>query len=190
LAGTFHGLRPLIVALDTTCEPLLRYWQKLTVQSACSVVRVEGGWGATANLPYRESRLEAVARQVIVEGAHFGAWIDGQGECLCLVDERGEPVESWRVSLLLRSFLKRHNPDAVFLCDSADTRQSPRDARQQTCERMTASQAVFGSDGDRYWLAGSPAVPDALATLCLLLKLLSESDRTLSEVLDAVAAAE
>jgi hypothetical protein len=162
----------------------------LNVQTACRIVRLEAGQGPASSISYREARLQAVSRQVIVEGAHFGAWIDGRGECIRLVDERGEPVASGRVSLLLASHLERDSSSNAILRESAGADHETCSTRQQTFERMTANQAEFGNDGDRYWFGGPPAVPDALAMLCLLLKLLSESDRTLSEVLDAAVAAE
>jgi phosphomannomutase len=190
LAGAFHGLRPLVIALDTGCEPLLRHWQKLSAQTACRIVRLEEGNRPAYNASYSEAQLNSLSRQVIVDGAHFGIWIDGQGECLRLVDERGEPVESRRVSLLLKGYLRRLNPGAAFMPESSEANRATCSTRQQMHERMTASHAAFGRDGDRYWFAGPPAVPDALAMLCLLLQLLSESDRTLAEVLDSAATAE
>ena len=42
-----------------------------------------------------------------------------------------------------------------------------------------------GGASGTFWFAGPPAAPDALLATCLLLTILSQSDRPLSEVLDA-----
>jgi hypothetical protein len=210
LAGGFHGLRPLVIVLDSTCEPLLRYWQKLTLDSACRIIRpqqVISAHAPTASARsgedgFAEQRTRAVARQVVLEGAHFGMWISGDGETCHLVNERGEPVTAERVLLLLAEYIGRGNEalPIALVADEAVERESrlkPLElrrctagiAREQIADEMEHSAAQLGSDGrGRYWYPGG-GTPDALATLCLLLSLLSESDRPLSEVLDAGAAA-
>jgi phosphomannomutase len=199
-----------VIVLDTTCEPLLRYWHKLTLHSACRIVRPQqmtSVQAPAASAPrgegsFAEQRTSAVARQVILEGAHFGLWISGDGETCRLVDERGEPVAAERVLLLLTEYIGRGQEtlSITLAADQAielESRLAPLDlqcstagnSRQQIAEQMQHSATQLGSDGrGRYWYPGN-GTPDALATLCLLLSLLSESDRPLSEVLDAGAAA-
>ena len=51
---------------------------------------------------------------------------------------------------------------------------------------MRSSGAVVGGGpSGRFWYASSPPAPDALLTLSLLLAILSQSDRGISEVLAA-----
>jgi hypothetical protein len=210
LVGVFHGLRPLVIVLDTACEPLLRYWHKLSEQTACRIVRpqpphlanqptMDRLFGAGA---FVEQRIQSVARQVLLDGAHFGLWMSGDGESCELVDERGEPVAPARVLLLLRQYVGRKGERAATVIaenqslelerqpPAPDLRQYARgNTRQQIAEQAQLAAAPLASDGrGRYWFAGG-ATPDALATLCLLLALLSESDRPLSEVLDDTPAA-
>ncbi len=190
LENLFHGLRPLNIVVATMSETFMRYWQRLSTASACRAVHVQ--CAGLANFISSGSpdtgHLDAVARQVIIEGSHFGMWIDGCGERCHLIDERGELVVGENASRTLESFLKRHNPQATFIRDLESASVNMHVTRQQMAEQMTRKQATFGSGGDRYWLGGQACVPDALATLCLLLKLLSESDRPLSDVLDAAHA--
>jgi phosphomannomutase len=200
-ASVFHGLRPLVIVLDTTCEPLLRYWQKLSGQSACRILRTHNAphqltsRSSPVTSEFRLQRLLAVSRQVVLEGAHFGLWISGDGEACTVVDELGEPVPAARLLWLLAQFVTRQQPDAVVVVAGDQVSELQRmatqlqvlpaiNARQQLASTAEATAATLASDGQgRYWFAGS-STPDAFATLCLLLTLLSESDRSLSEVLD------
>lgn len=215
LAAVFHGLRPLVIVLDTACEPLLRYWQKLSRQTACRVIRPQAAHlanapdpsaqseGASAQRAFTEQRIQSVARQVVLDGAHFGVWISGDAETCELVDERGEPVSPASVLLLLARFVARKGKRGtiVIAANQASKLERPLatadlplfavdNSRQQISEQAERSAAILASDArGRYWYPGN-ATPDALATLCLLLALLSESDRPLSEVLDDSATAQ
>jgi phosphomannomutase len=206
----FHGLRPLLVVLDSACEPLLRYWQRLSAQSACRIVcpqqlhprQAPAAAEPDANGDFSEQRSRIVARQIVLEGAHFGLWVSGDGETCQVIDERGEPVAAASLLLLLAQFLGRNGEEISMAVSAKQAIElesklaSPGlrlciagNARQQLAEQMEHSAAQLGSDGrGRYWYPGG-GTPDALATLCLLLTLLSESDRHLSEVLDAGVAA-
>jgi phosphomannomutase len=102
--------------------------------------------------------------------------------------------------LLLAQTVCRQRPEATLVLerevqgelDSALTRLGGRtiysdSTRQAMCEAMHAHGAVLGGGpSGRFWFSGSPAAPDVLLTLSLLLTILSESDRPLSDVLDAV----
>jgi len=52
-------------------------------------------------------------------------------------------------------------------------------------EAMSSQSALLGGGASgRYWFAGPPVAADALLTLSLLLALVSQTDGSLSEVLD------
>jgi phosphomannomutase len=203
LAGLFHGLRPLVFVLDTTCHALMRYWRGLNTQSACRMVPIRTAMSAgrtgTADRSPRARRVDALACAVLAEGAHFGIWIDGDGETCQLVDERGVRVDAEAVFMLLADYACRQQPGAAVVLEP-DASQELQCAlerlgvrvfradatRQAVCERMEAIGAVTGGGASgRYWFSGPPPVPDALLSLCLLVSILSQSDRPLSEVLDA-----
>ena len=200
----FHALRPLRLVADTTCEPVVRYLDKLVSQAACEILRPEKLSGLTSAAegakPFRERRLVAVGRQVVAADAHFGLWIDGDAEACHLVDQRGASVDSQRLLLLLAQSVCRQRPGAILVLehetrgelDSALARLGARairtdSTRQAMFEAMHAHSAVLGGGpSGRFWFSGSPAAPDALLTISLLLTILSESDRPLADVLDAV----
>jgi hypothetical protein len=188
LAGLHHGLRPLVFVLATTCDVLVRYWRSLCAESACRMVR---------------ACREAMARQVVIEGAHFGLWVDGDGEACALVDERGRWVDGEALLLALCGYVCQTRPGAAVVLEPGASAALERAVerigarvvrgaatRQDMGARMEASgAAVGGGASGRYWYSGPPPASDALMTLSLLVSLLSQSDRPVSEVLDLVAAA-
>jgi phosphomannomutase len=206
LAGFFHALRPLSFVLDSACEPLVRYWHLLAGESACRLLPTGGGVAhapPAGESPLFERRRPGIAQSVLTAGAHFGAWIDGDGETLRLVDERGEPVDPERLLLAQYDYLCQLRPvetvalepeagdelaQALVARGARVERSGP--TRQSLCQRMQSSGAtVGGGPSGRFWSSGPPPAPDALLSLCLLVALLSQSDRPLSEVLDAAPAA-
>ncbi len=202
LASLFHGLRPLRLVLDTTCEPLVRYWHVLGAQSACEMLRTQGAQPAgaphDAGKSFVERRLARLGERVRESQAHFGLWIDGEGESCRVVDERGYPIDADQMFLILAAYICRQQPAATLALDGqASSRLAGALAswkvrvvhseatRQAMYDCMRAENAVFGrAAGGRFWYAGDPSAPDALLTLSLLLTILSQSDRALSEVLD------
>jgi phosphomannomutase len=207
LARLYHGLRPLVFVLDTTCEPLWRYWRKLSAEAACHAVRLRPGAGdglsGDAAPGALSMRRETIAGRVPVEGAHFGIWISGDGEACEIYDERGEPVDGEKLFLALCGYVCQLCPGATVVLEQdasmglerAIERLGARvfrgaQTREGMCERMgSTGAAVGGGAGGRYWYSGPPPACDALWCLSVLVSLLSQSDRPLSEVLDWAPAA-
>jgi phosphomannomutase len=147
-------------------------------------------------------RLATVSRRVLASGAHFGMWIDGDGETCLLVDERGRAVSSERLLLALAEYVCRRQPGAHVLLESAGSGECQRrleglgakvsrapSNRQAMSESFVERCAVLaGGPSGRYWFGSSPPAPDALLALCFWLTVLSQSDRPASEVLDAAEA--
>ncbi len=177
LAGHYHALRPLRLAVDTSCKPVLRYLGKLITPVAC---------------------------RLVTEETHLAVRIDDDGETCCVTDEQGRRVPDERLlMLIIRHLVKKKGPGPIVLQE--DTPASVvEELAALGCTTVTAGRrradmeramrqhgALFGSGGDgRFWYAatGTP-LPDALTTLTHLLVLLSQSDRPLSEVLDRRATA-
>ncbi len=206
LEPLFHALRPLRFVIDTKCAPLVRSLERLAAPAACNVLRLD----TVAALPdsmllaseggtFLERRLAAVGRQVVTDEAHFGLWIDGAGESCRLIDQRGHVVAGDRWCRLLAEYVRRQQAHAVIAlehgCASAliETLQSRGAAaivggatREAMFAAMKSSGAAFGrgSSGD-WWFGDDVPTIDALLAVSTLLVLLSETDRPLSEALDA-----
>ena len=206
LASLFHGLRPLRFVLDTTCEPLVRYFHALSAHAACQALRdraisgdVQANDASSSDGSFADRRVEAVGRRVLAQRAHFGLWIDGDGENCRLVDERGAAADGEVLLLTLAEYICRERPGVSLFVNreisanlaSALERAGARvveggDTRQEAYDAIVAGGAVFGGGASgRFWFAGDPPVADALMTLSVFLTLLSQSDRAVSEVLDA-----
>jgi len=206
LTSFFHGLRPLRFVLDTTCEPLVRYFHALNAHGACQALRGRGNGNAmqaaegnSRDLSFAERRVEAVGQQVLAERAHFGLWIDGDGETCRLVDERGVPVDGEILLLSLAEYICRERPGVPHFVERAASNDLTSalervgasvvrggGTRQDAYDAIVASGAVFGGGASgRFWFGGEPPVADALMTLSVFLTLISQSDRAVSEVLDS-----
>jgi phosphomannomutase len=177
LAGRFHALRPLKFRWESSCAPAARYLKRLLANVACRPIG-----------PSEESLLPP-------SSCHFGIWIDGDGERCRVSDEAGRPLESYTVLLLLATFLI-DSPGAAVVVE-----QDAPDSVVQRLERIgaaviraAASRSAMhramseheaqlgGGPSGRFWFRAPTIVPDALHALALLLTILSQSDRPLSEV--------
>lgn len=201
LAPLFHGLRPLRFVLDTTCQPLTHSWHELSRASACEMV--SSGQAPRGGSPL-ERRTAVVAQRVLDSGAHFGMWIDGDGESCLLVDECGHAVRSESFLVALAAYVCSRQPGARVLLESSASGECQRRLERLGAEvsrapstRQAMSEwfgercaALAGGPSGRTWFAASTPAPDALLTLCFWLSVLSQSDRTASEVLDAAESGE
>ena len=188
-AESFHALRPLRFQLHTTCRPVGVILERLLANTACRMVlHCEGGCDPRGYL----------AEDV----GHFGAEIDDDG-CRCrLWDERGAVVPFEQLFVVLACRFSRREPDPATIVLEEGCANALAAALDelgfQICrcagpaselhEVMAAEKAALGADArGRIWYAepGGPVAADALGTLTLLLGILSEDDRPLSEVLDA-----
>ncbi len=102
----FHALRPLRFALDTASAPLSKRLTRLLEPTACERIVPEwiGAPGAasrtrspTGDEASHGRRIDSLAAFTIERQADFGAWIDGDGERLAVVDERGVAVDIERL---------------------------------------------------------------------------------------------
>ena len=192
MAEHYHGLRPLRVVLATSSKPTAEYLGKLTDQLACRII------------PAR-TNPERLPGQVPADEAHLAAIIDDDGETCRVLDETGRPVASRRLLVLIARHLVHENSIATVVLEEGTSpacveamramglRVVDSDARRANMEQAIRRQeATFGGGrSGRFWYThtGIP-LPDGLMTLTLLLVILSQSDRRLSEVLDREAVVE
>jgi len=188
LAEHYHALRPLRFILDTNCPPVAGHLRELTGPVACRVV------------PCRTAP-DRLADQVRGDGVHFAVRIDDDGQRCRLMDERGREVSNQRFFLLLARHRLSEQPDRSIVVEDGTSAEVVREIRRLGgrvigCDPRRAemdrairrSGAILGGGpSGRFWhrREGDHCSPDALVTLTLLLRILSQSDRRLSEVLDA-----
>jgi phosphomannomutase len=214
LRGFFHALRPLTLVVDTASSPLTQYVRQLTATTACRILaprpqRSSDGGGhnprpikpAAAPRPdaLRARRLAWLSEQVPMDGADFGIWIDGDGECCSVVDERGKVVSPDR---LLAAVARLELAGQIGAAIVAEQATAPRSlaAIQAAGIGMTVAaplresmfralcetgSTIGGGPSGRFWFACPLPTPDGLTMLAWLLGVLSRTDRPLSAVLDA-----
>jgi len=186
LTEYYHALRPLRFVLGTTSRPLAGYLKKLTEPVACQILPAETAGGH-------------LAKQVPSQEAHFGVFIDDDGERFRLVDERGHAVSAEPLLLLLARHLLAERPGGRIVLETGCSQALGETAsglgarvvvaeplRAKVYRAMRADGALLGGGSSgRFWYAAKgSAAPDALLTLSLLLRILSQTDRPLSRVLD------
>ncbi len=204
LEPQFHALRPLRFVLDTVCQPLVRDLQSLTAHGACEVLRPDASLvaarpGTEHGSDYLKRRIASLGRQVVARQAHFGIWVDGAGEACRVADETGRIVSAESLFGKLADYVVEQQPTATIvvqprdegLANDSTAAANVRFAqsvptRESMFESMESSGAAMGSAaGGAVWFAGPPSVPDALLATSLLLTVLSQTDRSAGEILDA-----
>lgn len=175
-----HGLRPLRAVLDTPSPTVRDYLARLTRNSACKILPATA-IGAEGSVD-RGARL---SHSVLVEEAHLGVWIDGDGGRIELVDERGSAIAPQELFASLCRYMQSENADANGLWLEADNSRAIR--RADCWQALADSAAVLAAtaEGD-FWYAGGNRAPDGLATLALVLRILSQQDWPVSKALRGV----
>jgi phosphomannomutase len=132
LTKYFHALRPLRFVLDTPSDPTKKYLQQLVSSVACEIISI--GRGRPAKENEEPPPLDHLVAAVVRDTAHFGVRVDGDGEILRVVDQRGRIVEADRISLLLLEYLDRQHPRSTFVLEES--------SHQWIAERLTARKAI------------------------------------------------
>jgi phosphoglucomutase/phosphomannomutase/phosphoglucomutase len=202
LAEFFHALRPLRFVLDTASGPLLGYLKRLTKPVACrivhcrttpdrlpEVIRAEkahfavrvGGDGETCHLFDEQGRpvpaerlLVLLARQLLGDCPDFRAAKMGLSP---------SPAHPQR-AVVLEQETPAAVAQAIRAAGARAVFSSARRAEMAAAMREHAALLGGGASGRLWHDHNGLPLPDALRTLSLLLVLLSQSDRPLSEVLD------
>lgn len=200
LRPMFHALRPLKLVLETNCEPLAAYLDALVANAGCQVIRMsrqsDMPTGGVCR-PSSESAATELGRQVVAAGAHGGLWVSGDGERVRVVDEQGATVDDDALWLTLVRYVCDERPSAMVIVDGTAgvaTRERSSQHRTTLVTAANTREAIHGAmetegallgrgPSGQYWFAGEPAASDALVAISLLLRILSQSDRPVSEVL-------
>jgi phosphomannomutase len=176
--------RPLRIVFDSACGPLRSQLKEL-LAAECRLIQPEplplpnrsSAKPAAVRPTFREQREKMIARQVVVDSADFGIWIDGIGEACTLIDDRGLPIPpKTLVAVLARSPFD----ETDYSSDYVETT-----TREAMFHRLANSNAMIAGDKQgRIWFRTTESAPqlDALFTLLRLLKLLNETSQPLRKL--------
>jgi phosphomannomutase len=130
--------------------------------------------------------------------ADLGVVLDGDGDRILFVDERGEPIENYFLSALIAEELLSRQPGAAIVYDLISSRALPERVRELggrpavsrvgytfVYDKMVETGAVFGAEtsGHVYFKVSDTYYTESAAyALAVLLRLLARKGRPLSEL--------
>jgi len=150
-----------------------------------------------------ESRTQA-AEAVVARRAGFGVVLDGDGDRILFVDEKGKGIENYFLSCLVAEELLARDPGAAIVYDLISSRVLPERIRELggrpvvsrvgytfLYDRMVEAKAVFGAEtsGHVYFKVSDTYFTESAAyALAVVLRLLEGGGRPLSELVDPLRA--
>ena len=146
--------------------------------------------------PLKEETLDALQTAVRTMRADLGVAFDGDGDRIGLVDEKGETVRADYIAALLAPKLLAHDPGGVVLYDVRESLVAKEEIERAggsavMCRvghglikpQMRRAGAVFASElSGHFYFRDVYGAESSDLVLLLMLELLSESGKTMSEL--------
>jgi phosphomannomutase / phosphoglucomutase len=200
IVGKVKLSRPLKVALDTgngvagICMP------RVLKEIGCEVVEVftelDGRFPNHLPNPEEEKNLLELKKQVVSSGSDIGIGIDGDGDRVGIVNEKGEFMEAdYIIMLLARDYLERHPGDRILV--DVKTSQNTIDyiknlggkpvmwktGHSLVKQKMREDGIMLGGElsGHMFVFENYFPIDDAAYAASRLLSLISRSDKKVSE---------
>ncbi len=196
------SLRPLKVVADTAngmgglVVPVV--FGRLPVSVDILFPELDGSFPNHPADPIQPENLVALKEAVLAQGADVGLAFDGDADRVFLVDEKAQPVSgSLTTALVAASMLRKHPGETILynlICShvvpETVTALGGKPMRTRVGHSiikkvMAESGAVFGGEhSGHYYYRDNFRADSGIITALLVLELLSESDRPLSELLE------
>lgn len=150
--------------------------------------------------PLDYDNLKDLQAKVISENADFGLAPDGDGDRLFFIDEKGQVVPASIITSLIAKELLKSNPESLILFDiryiltpeavikeSGGRSEITKVGHAYITEHMGNTGAIFsGESSAHYFYKASGNAESQVLTILTILKLLSETGKTLSQLADDV----
>ncbi len=147
--------------------------------------------------PIQPENLVALKQAVVDQGADIGLAFDGDADRVFLVDEKAEPVSgSLTTALVAASMLTKHPGETILynlicshvvpetIVEMGGTAVRTRVGHSIIKQVMAETGAVFGGEhSGHYYYRDNFRADSGIITAMVVLELLSQSDRRLSEML-------
>lgn len=151
--------------------------------------------------PLDFKNLRDLQARVISEKADFGLAPDGDGDRLFFIDEKGDVVPASSITALIAKELLKENPGSKILFDIrytltpkaiveefGGTYEISKVGHAYITELMTRSGAIFaGESSAHYFFQSTGNAESQVTTIICLLKILSEQQLPLSQVVHAIS---
>ena len=190
------------IVIDVSCGSAGPVFRRLTESLGVDAVilneKPDGNFPAHDPNPLKAESREQAAKEVKDTGAAFGVVLDGDGDRILFVDEKGQGIENYFLSCLVAEELLARTPGAAIVYDLISSRVLPERIRELGGEpvvsrvgytflydRMVASGAVFGAEtsGHVYFKVSDTYYTESAAyALVVLMGLLASRGRPLSEL--------
>lgn len=150
--------------------------------------------------PLDFDNLKDLQKRVFDEKADFGLAPDGDGDRLFFVDEKGQIIPATLITGLIAGELLKTNPGALILYDIRYI-LTPKKIIEEMggksditkvghafiTEKMYETGAIFGGESSaHYFYQSNGNAESQLITIMLILKVLSETGKPLSELAESV----
>ncbi|HSR53912.1 MAG TPA: phosphomannomutase/phosphoglucomutase [Acidobacteriota bacterium] len=170
----------------------------------CEVVRLDcdADWTFPRFNPNPEDVkfLHEISRVTLKEGAAIGIGIDGDGDRIGVVNEKGEEIYSDKLGLLLARWMSEKHPNRIVVTDVKSTGLFSSDpvlaangyesilwktGHSYIKAKVRETGAIAGFEKSGHWFLADPlgrGYDDAARSAALLLRMLDESGKSLSEM--------
>ncbi|HVP18303.1 MAG TPA: phosphomannomutase/phosphoglucomutase, partial [Spirochaetia bacterium] len=148
--------------------------------------------------PLKAESKEQAARAIREASAAFGVVLDGDGDRILFIDEKGQGIENYFLACLVAEQLLARTPGAAIVYDLISSRVLPERIRELggqpvvsrvgytfLYDRMVAAHAVFGAEtsGHVYFKVSDTYYTESAAyALVVLMGLLAARGKPLSEM--------
>jgi len=201
LKSIFSYPRPLKMVVDTGngVAGMLypTFLRKLGHQVEELYTELDGTFPNHEPDPIVEANLEDLKKKVIETGADLGLAFDGDGDRMGLVNEKGEFTDADKTLMLLtKDVLSRHpGSDLVYTVSNSQVLfdlAAKWGGKPHMCkvghsyveDAMSEYKAILGGEQSGHFFLPEDyyAYDDALVTTCRLLKIISDSEKPVSEL--------
>ena len=161
---------------------------------------LDGNFPAHQPDPLQFSTLKDLQKRVIEEHADLGLAPDGDGDRLFFIDEKGQIIQASLITAIVAwELLKRHR-DETILFDIRNILTVKRIVEENggrpvitkvghayITEELTKTGGVFAGEGSgHYFFRDTGNAESPIPVILTVLKVLSESKKTLSEIVDKI----
>ena len=197
--GTRLGKKVVIDVSNGSSGPVFRRLAEVMGMDAVLLnVDPDGTFPNHDPNPLKDESKEQASRAVLGQGAAFGVILDGDGDRILFVDEKGRGIENYFLSCLVSEELLARNPGAAVVYDLISSRVLPERIGELggkpvvskvgytfLYDQMVASGAVFGAEtsGHVYFKVSDTYYTESAAyALAVIVRLLATRARPLSEM--------
>jgi phosphomannomutase len=177
-----------------------RLSQKLGIEATLLNADPDGRFPNHDPNPLKEESRRQAAEAVVAGGARFGVVLDGDGDRILFVDEKGRGIENYFLACLIAEELLSRSPGSAIVYDLISSRVLPERIAEMggrpvvsrvgytfLYDRMVAEGAAFGAEtsGHVYFKVTDRYYTESAAyALVVLLQLLAERRKPLSELVE------